>query len=253
MIFLIRYNLYILKGCKLCIIKKNIGKFITLLTRFGFHQYTLIMKGNNQRTGLSIKKPVIQRIEKIHPFKMINYLVISVTCLLYAFITFMFVKHLAIELDGDFVFELPKFFTVSTLFLICSVYFTTRVLDAYHDDDITRLRRLLSFTLVSGLLFFISQSIAWMELLSDDLNLEKSDIGSYIFTFSAIHLTFILAGMIMSGILFYRFMLVENDPVKTLIITTNPAERVKLEIHKDFWHFNVVAWTMIFLLFLFLF
>ena len=59
--------------------------------------------------------------------------------------------------------------------------------------------------------------------------------------------------MIMSGILFYKYMLVENDPVKTLIVTTNPVEKVKLEIYKVFWNFSVLSWTMIFLMFLFIF
>lgn len=218
-----------------------------------FERYNLSMKGDNQRTGISIKKPVFERIEKIHPFKMINYLVISISCLVYAFITFMFIQHLAFELKGNFEFELPKFYTISSLLMISSVYFTTRVLKAYKDDDIPTLRRLLSFILISGLLFFISQSVAWLELLANDITLEENDIISYLFVFSAIHLTFVLAGMIMSGVLFYKFMLIENDPVKTLIAVTNPVERVKLEIHKDFWHFNVLAWTMIFLMFLFVF
>ena len=184
---------------------------------------------------------------------MINYLLISITCLLYAFITFMFIKHLAFELDGNYNFYLPKFFTVSLLFLISSVYFTSRVLNAYKNDDISYLRKLLSYTLISGLLFFISQSIAWMELLTHEVNFDKNDITTYVFTYSVVHMAFVLVGMIMSGVLFYRYMLIENDPVKTLIATTNPNEKVKLEVFKVFWHFNVLSWTMIFLMFLFLF
>lgn len=213
----------------------------------------MALKGDNQRTGISIKKPVFERIEKIHPFKMINYLVISISCLVYAFITFMFIRHLAFELKGDFEFQLPKFYTISSFIMISSVYFTTRVIKAYNEDDISNLRKLLSFILISGLLFFISQSVAWLELLSNEISLRQNDIVSYLFVFSAIHLTFVLAGMVMTGILFYKFMLIENDPVKTLIAVTNPVERVKLEIHKDFWHFNVLAWMMIFLMFLFVF
>ena len=211
------------------------------------------MKPYNQRTGVSLKKPVIDRIEGLHPYKMITYLIISITCLLYAFISFMFIKHLAFELNGNFNFYLPKFFTVSTILLICSVYFISRILNAYKNDDISFLRKLLSFSLISNLLFFISQSIAWMELLTHDINFELNQITTYVFTFSAIHLAFVLAGMLMSGILFYRYMLIENDPVKTLITTTNPVEKVKLEVFKVFWYFNVLSWTMIFLMFHFIF
>lgn len=211
------------------------------------------MKPYNQRAGVSIKKPVIERIEGIHPLKMINYLVISISCLLYAFISYMFIKHLAFELKGNFTFNLPKFYTISTILLICSVYFTSRILNAYKNDEISLLRKLLSFTLISGLLFFISQTIAWMELLRNDFIPDSNNIITYVFVFSAIHLAYVLSGMIMSAILFYKYMLIENDPVKTLIAATNPLEKVKLEIYTIFWHFNVISWVMIFLMFLFIF
>ncbi|MCK5700929.1 MAG: hypothetical protein KAI29_07245, partial [Cyclobacteriaceae bacterium] len=146
------------------------------------------MKPYNQRAGVSIKKPVIERIEGIHPLKMINYLVISISCLLYAFISYMFIKHLAFELKGNFTFNLPKFYTISTILLICSVYFTSRILNAYKNDEISLLRKLLSFTLISGLLFFISQTIAWMELLRNDFIPDSNNIITYVFVFSAIHL-----------------------------------------------------------------
>ena len=211
------------------------------------------MKPYNQRAGVSIKKPVIERIEGIHPLKMINYLVISISCLLYAFISYMFIKHLAFELKGNFTFNLPKFYTISTILLICSVYFTSRMLNAYKNDEISLLRKLLSFTLISGLLFFISQTIAWMELLRNDFIPDSNNIITYVFVFSAIHLAYVLSGMIMSAILFYKYMLIENDPVKTLIAATNPLEKVKLEIYTIFWQFNVISWVMIFLMFLFIF
>ena len=211
------------------------------------------MKPFHQRTGISTKKPVIERIEGIHPYKMINYLLISVTCVLYAVICFFFIKYLAFTLDGKYDFYLPKFFTAGVLILLISIHFTSRILFAYKRDKISYLRKQLSYTLITGLLFFIVQSISWMELLIYETNFKDNHITTYVFTFSAIHMTFILTGMIMSGLLFYRYMLVENDPVKTLIMTTNPLEKVKLEVYTVFWHFNVLSWTMIFLMFLFAF
>ena len=211
------------------------------------------MKPYNQRTGISTKKLVIERIEGIHPFKMINYLVISITCLLYVFITFMFLKHLAFELKGNFTFTIPKFFTISTLLLFFSVNFSSRILAAYKNDEIALLKKQLSSALIIGLLFFISQLLAWMEIFRNLIDLEKNTIITYVFLFSAIHIFYVLAGMIMSAILFYKYLLIEHDPVKTLIATTNPIEKVKLEIYRTFWHFNVLSWTIIYLMFLFIF
>jgi len=211
------------------------------------------MKPYKQRTGASLKKPVFERIEGLHPYKMINYLFISVSCLLFAFISFMFIKHLAFELNGNFSFYLPKFFTVSSILILCSVYFTSSVLNAFNNDDITYLRKLLIYTLIIGLVFFISQSIAWIEMLDHSDFFGNNEIPDYVFTLSALHLAYVIAGMIMSGFFFYKYMLIENDPVKTLIATTNPVERVRLQVFVTFWNFNVLSWMLIFLMFLFIF
>lgn len=210
------------------------------------------MKPFKQRTGTFLKKPVIERIEGIHPYKMITYLLISITCLLYAFICFLFIKHLVYELNGNYDFALPKFFTVSSFLIFVSLFYAAKIVDAYNNDDITKLRKVLSYNLVAGLGFFVSQSLAWIELLQDIEN-AGNHIMTYVFTLSATHLVYVLAGMILSGILFYRYMLIENDPVKTLIATTNPTEKVKLEVFRIFWNFNALSWTLIFLMLLFIF
>lgn len=211
------------------------------------------MKPLKSKTGVVAKKPVLDRIENIHPHKMINYLTVSISCLLYAFITFLFIKYLVNELEGSYSFSLPKFFTISTLLLAVSGLFSSRLMGAYKNDEITLLRKQLSFLLLTGLLFFISQSAAWIELLYHDQAAENSKITTYLVTFTIVHLTFVFVGMIMAAILFYRYMLIENDPVKTLIAVTNPAEKVKLEIFRTFWYFNMLSWALIFLMLLFIF
>ncbi len=211
------------------------------------------MKPDNQKTGVSIKKATIGRIEGIHPLKMINYLALSSTCILYATISFFLIKHLAFELEGYYTFSLPKFFTVGTILLISSLYFTSRILNAYKNDEIAILKRQIGLILFTGLLFLMSQSIAWIQILSQEVIPEKSYITQYVMILSAIHIGYVGVGMMMSVNLFYKYMLIENDPVQTLIVTTNPLEKVKLEIYKVLWHFNVLSWTLIFLLFLFIF
>jgi len=209
------------------------------------------MKSYNPKVGISKSRPVIERIERLHPFKMINYLGISITCILYTTISIMFIKHLVFELNGIFTFNIPKFFTVSTIIILCSVYFTSKILNAYSHDNIVLLRKLLGLAIIFGLLFFFSQFVAWMEILKNDAISEKNSISTYLIIFSSVHLAYVLVGLIMSAILYFKYLLIENDPVKTLIATTNPIEKVKLEIYGVLWHFIVLSWTLIFLMFLF--
>ncbi len=211
------------------------------------------MKSYHQKTSVTSKSPVLDRIEKIHPFKMINYLVISVSCVLFAVISFIFIKFLAGDLKGSFSYETPKFFIISTIILTISTHFTYGFVKAYDTDAISDLRRLISYTLISGLVFFLSQSLAWMEILKLDLIYETEGISAYLFVFSGVHFVFVLAGVVMSAMLFYKYMLIENDPVKTLITTTNPNEKVKIEIFRTFWNFTVYSWGLIFVMLLFIF
>jgi cytochrome c oxidase subunit 3 len=156
-------------------------------------------------------------------------------------------------LKGDFTFDTPKFFIISTIILTVSTHFTSRLIKAYETDAISDLRKLISYTLVSGLVFFLSQSLGWMEILKLELIHEYEGISDYLFFLSGVHFIYILAGVVMSAMLFYKYMLIENDPVKTLITTTNPNEKVRLEIFKTFWNFTVYSWGLMFILFLFIF
>jgi cytochrome c oxidase subunit 3 len=211
------------------------------------------MKSSNQKIGSRARRPVLERIEHMHPLKMINYLLISVSCIIFAVICFFFVNHLAVELGGSFHFEIPKFFVVSALILVISTHFTFKLVGAFERDAISELRKLVSFSMIAGLSFFLSQSLAWMEILKLDLEYQQPEIASYLFVFSGVHFLHALAGVVMSAMLFYKYMLIETDPVKTLIVTTNPNEKVKLEIFFRYWGFVVFSWGLIFLMLLFVF
>jgi cytochrome c oxidase subunit 3 len=211
------------------------------------------MKPYKSRTSVSAKRPVIERMESIHPLKMINYLVISVSCILFAVITIFFISHLAEDFKENMDYEIPKFFFISTILLVGSTHFTYRIIRAYNSDNIAELRKLISFTLIAGLIYFLSQALAWMEILKLDLVYNASGISQYFFIFSGLHFVYVLVGLVMSAMLFYKYMLIENDPVKTLITTTNPHEKVKLEIFLTYWNFLVFSWGLIFLMLLFIF
>ena len=195
----------------------------------------------------------MDRIEEIHPHKVIAYVTISVSCLFYAFISFIFIKYLVFELKGNFTFSVPKFFTVSSLVIIISGLYTSRLLKAYNNDEISILKKQLSYLLIFGFLYFITQAIAWIELLKNEPTLENTKITIYLIIFTSTHLAFVFAGMTIAAILFYKYMVIENDPVKILIAVTNPIEKVRLEILVTFWHFNILSWAMIFLMLLFIF
>ncbi|NJN26702.1 MAG: hypothetical protein HC819_12365 [Cyclobacteriaceae bacterium] len=212
------------------------------------------MKPNKQRTGVIVRKPALDRIERIHPQKMLIYMIISISCLIYAVISYFFIKHLAANFENaGLPFQLPRFFTISTLILTVSGLFTSRLIRAYQHDEITNLRKQLGYLLISGLLFFISQSVAWIEMLNNEFIVETESIAGYLLIFTGTHFAFMFAAIIMTAILFYKYMFIENDPVKTLIVVTNPHEKIRLEIFTSYWNFTLLSWDMVFLMLLFVF
>lgn len=211
------------------------------------------MKANKPSTGVIVKRTTLDGIESIHPHKMLSYLIMSVSCLLYAVISYFFIQHLSSLSNEGYNFTLPKFFTISTIIIVISGLFASRLVRAYQNDDITTLRKQLGFLLISGLLFFISQSMAWIELLNRNIVLDNNGITAYLLIFTVMQLALVFVGMILTAILFYKYMLIENDLVKTLIMVTNPHEKIRLEIYTAFWYFNLISWTMIFLMLLFIF
>jgi cytochrome c oxidase subunit 3 len=139
---------------------------------------------------------------------------------------------------------------LSTLLLLVSLIFSTKLIPDYLHDKIKSLRIRLSLILIAGLLFVILQSLAWLEILNMHVAPEMETIQNYLYLFSGLHLTHIIAGVILTAYLFYRVASVEGDPVKSLILLTNPFEKTLLEILTVFWHYTIALWVVIYLMLL---
>jgi cytochrome c oxidase subunit 3 len=208
------------------------------------------MSTSDRHLKLRKYKPVIRRIEQMHPHKMLTYLMIVGSSLIYLFFVISFFQFS----NFDFVLpgpdHFPKLFIISTVMLTASLVFSTRIREAYRQDRIKQLRILLSSMLIVGLLFMITQALAWFELLAEDFPLRLQKFQSYLFLFSGVHLVHVAAGVVMVGFQFYRISSIEGDPVKCIVLLTNPYEKIKLEIITMFWHYILLTWMLIFTLFL---
>lgn len=210
------------------------------------------MKDTDRKILLKKSKPVIQRIESLHPYKMLGYLLIASSTLALLFAVIAFVQANWNQIDQFSAYKLPRFFSLSTLLLVSTLVFSSRIGYLYKHDQIVRLRVALSLMLIMGLVFIITQSLAWLELLNYPSEKPAEMLLSYLFLFSGSHMLFTAFSLVMVGMLFYRISSIEDDPVKSLILLTNPYEKVKLEITATFWHYLVGVWTALYLMFLFL-
>lgn len=210
------------------------------------------MKDTDRKLLLKKSKPVIARIERLHPFKMLGYLLILSSLLALIFMIISFFQSIQFRIDQFTPYKLPRFYAVSTLILSLSMIFSVQILNLYQHDQVRRLRIALSMVLIMGLVFIITQSLAWLELLHYPSEPQAQILLSYLFIFSGSHMVLMVGALVLVAVLFYKISSIEDDPVKSLILLTNPYEKVKLEIFTTAWHYLVATWLFLFLLFLFI-
>lgn len=202
---------------------------------------------------LQQRKRVIEQIEQLHPHRMLNYLIITASSFVFIYFLISFLQFSQFDFSLPKPNHFPKFFAVSTVLIIASLVFSTRIMDLYRSDKIKNLRLLLSRLLIIGLLFIITQSLAWLELLNMELAIPIQKYQSYLFIFSGIHSLHMAAGVVILGLLFYRISSVEGDLVKSVVYLTNPYDKIKLDIFSTLWHFTLISWMLIYAFFVIVF
>ena len=192
----------------------------------------------------------IQRIERIHPFKTALYLSMAASGAIWLFILGGYAFTLSA--NAEVTLAMPKAFIVSTLMLLVSSYSLSGLVQAFQRDEPKSMVKKLGVTLVLAVLFAISQFIGWLQL--SDTGFYNSAIGDspYFHILSAFHLLHVLVGLAAMVYAFIFTLFHTADPVKNLILITNPFQKLKLELLVSYWHYLNATWVVLFLYFLFI-
>lgn len=192
------------------------------------------------------------RIEQLHPHKMFLYLSIFGSCLIFLFLT---IGHISSQPDAeDFIrFKFPKAFIVSLVLLLLSSYTISKTLPAFFTDDMKSLKWYLGLTLFLGFSFTVSQYVGWYELMRSGIYLSGKAAGSYLYVISGLHILHLAGGLVVLTLYYTRISRISHDPVKVLIMVTNPYEKIRLEMLTTYWHFIDIIWGFLFFYFLFIF
>ena len=157
------------------------------------------------------------------------------------------------DADTFINFRFPKAFIVSLVLLLFSSFSISKALTAFREDDMKALKHALGITLVLGLAFTISQYVGWYELNQANIYLSGQVSGSYLYVISGLHVLHLAAGLVFLTMTYTQVSSITRDPVKQLIMVTNPYQRVKLEMLTVYWHFVDALWVVLFFYFLFSF
>lgn len=194
-----------------------------------------------------------EKIEKLHPHKMLLYLAMFGTSLIFVFMLIAFTATHNGTVEGAPEFSMPKAFIFSTMVLLFSSYYVSRFLRAYQNEEMKKLRNLIGITVMLGFVFTLSQYWGWHELDVSGYSLTGLSSGAYLYVISGLHILHLVGGIFFMTYQFIKISRVANDPVKSLIMVTNPYHKIKLEMLTTYWHFMDLLWVGLFTYFLFFF
>lgn len=208
------------------------------------------------RHGNNIQKQqqesTFERIERMHPHKMLLYLAIIGSSLIFFFmlVAYTISKPQMVSFGS---FPMPKAFVFSTIVMLLSGFVSTKVMPAFLRDDIHNLNRILLLTLLLGVIFGVSQFMGWQELRNSGVFMLGKGAGSFLYVLTGLHAAHLLGGLGFLAYLSAYTFWVARDPVRQLIMVTNPYQKIKLQIFSIYWIFLDVAWLALFFYFLFVF
>lgn len=186
----------------------------------------------------------------MHPYKMFLVLGIIGICMLFLFLTIAYSLSVSRSTLINEV-HLPRMFTLGTFILVASSFTLTAALKAFDDDNIRRLHYMIFITLLMGVVFAGCQLMGWLELKEDGVFLHGKSSGAFLYVISGLHVVHLAGGLLAMSIAFIKSLNVKRDPIKALIMVTNPYEKLKLELIAMYWHFLGALWVILFFFFLF--
>lgn len=139
--------------------------------------------------------------------------------------------------------QMPVLFLVNTLILLGSSYTMIRAKRCYLADDTKGYQDNLRYTIYFSLLFMVMQTVAWVWLFRNNINLGTSTTAAYLYVISFVHLAHVVAGLPFLA-LFYRAAKKRMiDPITVLIYFSDPEKRLRLRLLTVYWHFLDILWV----------
>ncbi len=196
------------------------------------------------------KESSFQQIDKMHPYKMFLVLGIIGISMLFLFLIIAYSLSISQSILIEQV-HLPKMFTLGTFLLIASSFSMSAALKAYEEDNLRRMHYSIFITLLMGIVFAGCQLLGWLELRVLGVFFEGTSSGSFLYVISGLHVLHLLIGLLFLGFALTRSFKVKQDPIKALVLVTNPFEKLKLELITSYWHYLGASWVALFFYFLF--
>jgi cytochrome c oxidase subunit 3 len=201
------------------------------------------MDKNTKKEDLSF----FERVERLHPYKMIFILSLVGSSLIFLFLLFSFFMSLGNEGQKDI--EIPAVFALSTVLIGASSFMIHPIHNLFKSEEISSLLTAMRFTFFLGLGFALCQFLGWKALRESDILFSSDVTSSFFYVLTGVHALHFLAAHTYLGYLILQTQRISKDPVQYLIAETNPYWHLKYELLTKGWHFLGVLWAILILSF----
>ncbi len=145
--------------------------------------------------------------------------------------------------------EIPIMFLFNTLILMGSSYTLALAKKSYENDDTRGYQVNLGLTLLLSILFMVAQGVAWWQMMAMNNGISSSNVASYIWAISILHLIHVLGGIPFLAAFFYVAVKRMKEPVSVLVYFSDPLKKLKLKLLTMYWHFLDLLWIYLVLFF----
>ncbi|GJM30253.1 MAG: hypothetical protein DHS20C17_28880 [Cyclobacteriaceae bacterium] len=205
-----------------------------------------------KNTKAKHRESSFQQIERMHPYKMLLLLGILGISMIFLFLVIAYSISLT---NQDILAEvrLPKIITLGTLVLLGSSIALNLAIKAFHEDNMRQLNFMISLVLLMGAIFSGCQFLGWLELKESGVFFTGQSSGTFLYVISGLHLIHLSGGMFLLIFALVKSYQVRRDPIKALVMVTNPYDQLRLELLTSYWHFLTALWLLLFFFFLYIF
>lgn len=205
-----------------------------------------------KNTKAKYRESSFQQIERMHPYKMLLLLGILGIAMIFLFLVIAYGVSISNQnLLSDI--RLPKIITLGTVVLLASSIAMNMAVKAFHEDNMRQLNFMISLALLMGAIFTGCQFLGWLDLKESGVFFTGRSSGTFLYVISGLHLIHLIGGMLLLVLALVKSYQVCRDPIKALIMVTNPFDRLRLELVTSYWHFLTSLWLLLFFFFLYIF
>ena len=158
----------------------------------------------------------------------------------------LLISYIYLNVQSDLTaIPVPILFVINTLFLIGSSIALERCNTLFKTGDHKKLDIALRAVLISTLLFFVFQIIAWNRLIALEKGIESGINESFLYVLSGVHLLHVLAGIPFLMVHMYHKYRAQKDALKAIEYFEDPKNKTTLRILGVYWHFLDVLWIIL--------